>query len=287
MADQATAVTAELDNFVAASEFSTPHFKNDTCGEDAFRLIQHAKSGADVTGDTMYNLRNDMAAHGFAVQGGTVMTDLVKYFSQVQGLDVELVNGYGTGAQEWPAIHATLLAHAGRDGVVIEVEHASNLTNNEGGVNRHYVAIGGIHPVKGYLVGNGDDRNALAAAGGHGKIIPAVWMDHNVIAAAQPSACAVIHGLSYTTDLSAGAIAAPQVASLPAARIVDGSISPLDTTPATSDPEQPSDPGELGTTTDQAPSDPASEAAGPSPAKSLDETTDYGPGHVVTVRGPR
>lgn len=188
-------VNATLDHFEAASEFSSPHFENDTCGEAAFLMIEHCRDGAGLTGDAVYHVREDMAAKGFAVAGGTTMGELVTYFKEHRGLDVVYANGYG---DSWEHIHQTLLEHAGRDGVVIEVERAYALTGNEGGVRRHYVAIGGIHPTLGYLVGNGDDVLALAQHDGHGKVIPARWMDHTVIERARPSACAVIRGLAHT-----------------------------------------------------------------------------------------
>lgn len=200
-------VTAQLTGFEACSEFSSPEFHNDTCGECAFLVLEHVRDGTSETGDAVSAVRDAMQAAGLRVAGGTTMGELVDFFATHRGLSVEYTNGYGSS---WDAIHATLLNHAGRDGCVIEVELAYNLTGNEPGVHRHYVAIGGIHPTRGYLVANGDDVMALAAHGGHGHIIPCRWMDKNVIASARPSACAIVTGLPHSMSLSAAALAAPQ-----------------------------------------------------------------------------
>lgn len=233
-------VTAQLVGFEACSEFSAPEFHNDTCGECAFLVLEHVKDGASLTGDAVSQVRDQMQAQGLPVAGGTTMGELVSFFSQHRGLDVVYTNGYGSS---WDAIHQTLLDHAGRDGCVIEVEHADNLTGNERRVNRHYVAIGGIHPTLGYLVANGDDVNALAQHGGHGHIIPTRWMDKSVIAAAQPSACAIVRGLPSQDSISAAALEAPQADRLviPATRVAQASAEPT-SEPAEVTPEPVSEP---------------------------------------------
>jgi hypothetical protein len=247
-------ITAELDNFIGASEFAdTPSgLINDTCGERAFTVFQHCKRGTVLSGDEIAMVRDDMRAKGYRVEGGTVMSDLCAYFGRANAsggqLEIVYANAYGSS---WDEIHQTLLDHAGRDGVVLEVELAYNLTGNEPKVKRHYVAVGAIHPVKGYLIANGDDIMALRSAPapyGHGRVIPTRWMDKTVLAAARPSAAAVVRGLSYVEDLSAGALAA-----ITALRINKrGLIVDADpeagggTQPDEPPDEPPSDAGELG-----------------------------------------
>lgn len=198
-------ITASLDNFEAASEFWGG--LTVTCGQRAFSTLQHVLNPSIMLdGPEIVGLYQDMRAKGYNVTGGTTMAQLCSYFSRYQGLPIIYSNGYGSS---WDAIHRSLLDHAGRDGVVIEVELAYNLTGNEPGVHRHFVSIGAIHPTLGYLVANGDDMLALNAAGGHGKVIPCRWMDRNVIASAVPSACAIVTGLPHSMSLPASMTARP------------------------------------------------------------------------------
>lgn len=184
------AVAATLPNFQALSEFWAG--LSDTCGETACLVTQHALYGAPaLTGDEIVKFRSDMAAHGYPVQGGTTMGNLVAYCQKVRGLAVTYANTWANTAANRDAIHQTLLDHAGRDGIVLQVAAAHSLPGNEPGVNSHFIAVGGVDPVKGYLVANGDDVNALASANGHGKIIPCRWMTWAQLVAAQPVASAV------------------------------------------------------------------------------------------------
>jgi hypothetical protein len=206
-------VTATLDGFTAVSEFWG---HRDTCGEAAMLCLEHCKDGLALNGPDVDEIRADMIAKGYDANHGTLMSDLVDYFRTHRGLDVEYVNGYGS---TWDGgIHQACLDHAGRDGVILEVELASKLTGNEGRVRRHYIAIGGIHPKLGYLVANGDDVMATNAHHGHGKVIPCRWMSKSVLASAKPSACAIVRGLSWHPQ------ATPAHLVLPQAQLVDGWI---------------------------------------------------------------
>src|SRR6185437_16180104 len=61
------------------------------------------------------------------------------------------------------------------------VGRALALPDNEQGVYGHFIAFGGLDSDAGYLVGNGDELEAL---GGHG-IIPAHWIGWDKLVAAQ------------------------------------------------------------------------------------------------------
>ena len=245
-------VTASLTNFEAVSEFW--HY-TDTCGETAGLVLEHCKDGVALNGPDVDAVRQDMAAQGYKVAGGLTMSEIVDYFSKHRGLNIQYVNQYGAS---WDQIHQTLLAHAGRDGIVLEVELAYALTGNEPGVHRHFIAIGGIHPTLGYLVANGDDVRALNAAGGHGKIIPCRWMDKGVIQAARPSACAVVYGLPHTFGAN---IALPQ-AHINAAGLVEDGPSPA------------------------APAAPETPAAESIPAPESTPTGDAVAAYLATLTGP-
>jgi hypothetical protein len=185
-------VTAYLNKFQALSEF---WHHTDTCGETAFLVLQHLVDGIPLSGPSVDGVRADMAAHHYGVNGGTDMASLVAYFRDIRKLDAVYANRYGDSLDN---IHKTLLEHAGRDGIVLQVNRAYNLTGNERGVNSHFVAIGGIHPTQGYLVANGDDVRATNAYGGHGKIIPCRWMSWATIASAEPVAVALVMNIPHT-----------------------------------------------------------------------------------------
>lgn len=209
-------ITASLDNFEAASEFGDyPNgtFDTDTrvaCGQRACSVLQHVKNPAlALDSAEIIGLVNDMRAKGYPVAGGTTPGELAAYFSKFGSLDIRYEAPYGTPWDGPHGIHQLLLDHAGREGIVLEVEQAFNLTGNEPGVYRHYIAIGAIHPTLGYLVANGDDVLALAGHGGHGKVIPCRWMDKNVLAAARPSAALVVYGLPHNLSVPASALARP------------------------------------------------------------------------------
>src|SRR5689334_15309570 len=71
-----------------------------------------------------------------------------------------------------------------------------SLPYNEKGVYSHFIALGGIDDSDlGYLVGNGDDVNAL---GGHG-IIPCRWYGWNQFVAAEINGMIAIQKVSTTT----------------------------------------------------------------------------------------
>lgn len=200
-------VTAELDNFEAASEFGNfPDGQFDAatavaCGQRACSLFQHVKYGTVLDSAEIIAVVEDMKAKGFDVTHGTTIHQLQAYFSRPDAvggqLDIVIGNDYGS---TWDEIHATLLAHAGRDGVVVEVSRASLLPDNEQGVFNHYVGEGAIDPVKGYLTGNGDCLEALAGNGGHGKIVPAQWVDAPEMARAVPIATLIIRNLPHTVN---------------------------------------------------------------------------------------
>jgi hypothetical protein len=145
-----------------------------------------------------------MASKGFPVAGGVTMGELVAEGIHWRGVNIEYTNPYGSS---WDQIHQTLLDHAGRDGILLEVELAYALTGNEPGVHRHYVAIGAIHPTLGYLVANGDDVRALNSAGGHGHI-SSVQVDAALVASVRDELARASAGLTLVTQVIADLLAA-------------------------------------------------------------------------------
>jgi hypothetical protein len=79
--------------------------------------------------------------------------------------------------------------------VITYLGRALSLPYNEKGVYGHFVAFGGIDSDMGYLVGNGDDVNALGGKG----IIPCRWYGWNQLAAAEINGMIAIRKVSATT----------------------------------------------------------------------------------------
>src|SRR5690348_7263471 len=120
-------IAAMLDNFQALSEFWS---YNTDCGQCACMVTEHALYGTPaLSGPNLDAWCRDMAAHGYGPAGqAETMSALVDYCGKVRKLAVQYTNPYGSSAD---SIHQTLLAHAGRDGIVLQVAAAHNLTGNE------------------------------------------------------------------------------------------------------------------------------------------------------------
>lgn len=190
----AATVHVTLDNFQALSEFwddPTDPDTRDACGPDAYLMNVHALFGVTLNQQELEHTRDEMRALGLFGSGCTI-ENLAAYVAH-EGYTVSHKIPYGQGQAD--AIHQALKDYCvQKHGVILQVAAAYNLPGSQPGVNSHFVAIGGIDSVAGYLMGNGDDVNALAAAGGHGKIIPTRWVSWGNLLAAQPVAFLSIQG---------------------------------------------------------------------------------------------
>lgn len=201
-----TSVHVTLDNFQALSEFwndtdGDPD-THATCGPDAWLMTIHALRGEPLNQDELDQIRDEMRARNWFGVGGCNIEEL-KAYTQLKGYAVAAFIPWGAGQQA--AIHQALKDNCvAKNGVILQLDAAHDLTGNEPGVNSHFIAIGGIDSQAGYLVGNGDDVNALAVNNGHGKIIPTRWMTWDTLLAAQPVALLAIKGndpnMPYTTN---------------------------------------------------------------------------------------
>lgn len=81
--------------------------------------------------------------------------------------------------------------------VIVYLGNAQALPFNERNVYGHFVALGGIDSDLGYLVGNGDDVNAL----GGKDVIPARWYSWNLLAAAQVNGLIALEKVGGWPDL--------------------------------------------------------------------------------------
>lgn len=148
-------VHKELPNFKAFREFCGRH---DTCGPNAvvetLASIDPSRWSADCT--SMNKLVTKMVANGRLFNGGSTMAGLVDQMRD---------EGYDVTYDPWmhwhselnlDQLHQLLKDKSGTDGIVLQVGDAFNLPANEAGVHSHFVAVGGIDSLKGYLIGNGD-----------------------------------------------------------------------------------------------------------------------------------
>jgi hypothetical protein len=185
-----------LPDFKGLSEFWGFH---DACGPDALLMNLHCLSGYRLDGPAVDALRQDMLRRGLFAPGGTTMRKIAQ---EARDLGYRVDDSLaGWSLSHVDAIHEALKQHAGcvdgdgaMHGVVLQVNAAHNLIGNEPSVMSHFVAVGGMDASAGYLIGNGDDVNALNSHNGHGKIIPCRWMGWDVLASAQPTALLVVFG---------------------------------------------------------------------------------------------
>ncbi|HUY79885.1 MAG TPA: hypothetical protein VMV29_24145 [Ktedonobacterales bacterium] len=179
----ATNVHREHPGFTSLSEFIGG--SHDDCGPDAELAALAGDNEMPLSAGSLAAIdKRDTVAGWF--NGGepisAVYNDLQRF------LPKDKILAYFPFAQPLsdPAFHDALKQYAGMPGVAIVVEFAAahNLTGNEGGVNYHFVAIGGIDSQTGYLVANGDDVRALGP-GGQGTYAPR-WLGWDILASAIP-----------------------------------------------------------------------------------------------------
>ncbi len=205
-------VHRELAGFQAISEFpdrpgnGLPAIR-DACWIAAWMSIAHSYNAANpLSGAELVRLRADMTAHGDWTNGGITMDLGERYVRTVlkQPTIYDPDWHYHGDASKAEAIHQALKVHAGINGAILQINKAYNLPNNEAGIERHFVGIGGIDSIAGYFVANGDDVQALAASDGHGKTYKARWMGWNQLLAAAPTALLVIAHPSAAVSVPAG-----------------------------------------------------------------------------------
>lgn len=148
----------------------------DACMPDAILMGMHVLNGTPLTDDEVTAIRSEMLREGLFEPGGTTL-DKGKRYVERKGYAIEGYASYGTQLDGEFGIHKTLRRYSGKPNAgVIQIINAGALLYNEGHVGSHFVADLGIDSVLGYYIGNGDDVLALAAANGHGKLVPMRWI---------------------------------------------------------------------------------------------------------------
>lgn len=145
----------------------------DACGPDAILMSTNVVAGAPLTDDELSRMRTQMIDLGYFRVGGCTLDECYRY---VAGSHLYQMNAYARYGSSLADIHTLLREYSGPpNAIVIQVIKAEMLPNNEWNVFGHFIAGLGIDSILGYYCGNGDDKSALAAANGHGKIIPMRW----------------------------------------------------------------------------------------------------------------
>lgn len=172
-----------IPNFNGFSEFPDPSVAwfSDACGPDAILMCEHVLQDRALNTEDLNNIRNGMEQRGLFAPGGCTLGECRAYMID-RGYTIDAYAPYGSPLA---TIHTIMRQFGGISPMVVQVAAAHNLPDNEANVNSHFVAVGGIDSVLGYLTGNGDDIMALAANGGHGKVVPLRWITWTQYANAQ------------------------------------------------------------------------------------------------------
>lgn len=159
----------------------------DACGPVANEVAVAALEGRTPdTGNAMKARARDLAAGRFTAHSGQTLADIVWDLQQRGYTDLQVIGYSGAPDSAYlNALHTLIKAGASaQHPVIIEVSRAYNLPDNEAGVQYHFVVIGGIDSVAGYLVANGDTRTGIAQHPGWPAIIPLNWAGWGTLEAA-------------------------------------------------------------------------------------------------------
>lgn len=179
-----TKVHVEVAGFQAFGEF---HGYNNDCGPDAELMARHPFDGSLLDPGVLNTWwKYDYLATGHGDQYGATLAGIYWHLTQsAHKLDptkATVASYVKTDSTSLASTHALLIQALARGQTAIGyLQNAQALAYNERHVYGHFIAFGGLDSDQGYLVGNGDDVNAL---GGHG-IIATRWYGWASIAAAQ------------------------------------------------------------------------------------------------------
>jgi hypothetical protein len=176
-------VHVEVAGFAGYGEF---HGSNKDCSADAELMARHPLDGSPLDAATLNLWWSEYWNTGHHTSGGATLDHIYWHLTgSAHKLDASKarvaryipVDTIPIGDLRTAMIAALVKGQT----VIVYLGNAQALTYNERGVYGHFIALGGIDSDQGYLVGNGDDVNALGGKG----IIPTRWYGWNMLAAAQ------------------------------------------------------------------------------------------------------
>src|SRR5690348_1804273 len=195
-------VHIEVPGFQAYGEF---HGSNKDCSADAELMARHPLDGSPLDAATLNLWWGEYWNTGHHTSSGATLDHIYWHLTEgAHKLDpkkARVVKFVDTDKISLDALHEAIKeAMLAGQTVITYLGRALALPYNEKGVYGHFIALGGLDSDLGYLVGNGDDINAL---GGHG-IIPCRWYGWNQLAAAEINGMIAIEkaSTSVTTTVS-------------------------------------------------------------------------------------
>lgn len=180
-ASLSTTVHIEIPHFTAIYEGAVAW---DACGPVANEVAVAALEGRTPdTGNAAKARARDLAAGHFTVGGGQPLSGIIWDLQQRGYTALEIIP-YGEPANN-AALHDLVKkgALAGLP-VILQVARAYNLPDNEANVQYHFVVVGGIDSVAGYLLANGDTKTGIARHPAWPAYIPTNWATWATITAA-------------------------------------------------------------------------------------------------------
>ena len=204
-ASPSSAVHVEIPGFAAISEQG--HW--DACGVIAELAALHACPWATFASwgnpaaisSLITEYRSEYVAAG-RWGHGTTLSNIYWHVTQKRPLHLAGYIPYSS-SPNMAALHSFIKLQTFRKNpVIVFISKAYNLTANEKGVYGHFVTLGGIDSVKGYLTANGDTLDGLRSA--VGATIPLQWNTW-----AQLTAAGVNGAIALDASWRAPAVATP------------------------------------------------------------------------------
>lgn len=190
-------VHVEVAGFQGYGEF---HGSTKDCSADAELMARHPLDGSALDAATLNLWWNEYWSTGHHTSGGALLAHIYWHLTgsahKLDATKARVVKFVDTVKITLDKLHdAIKTALAAGQTVITYLGRALALPDNEHGVYGHFIALGGIDSDLGYLVGNGDELEAL---GGHG-IIPTHWVGWDQLVAAQVNGMIAIQKVEGTT----------------------------------------------------------------------------------------
>ncbi len=178
-----TKVHVEVAGFAGYGEF---HGYNNDCSADAELMARHPLDGSPLDAATLNLWWGEYWNTGHHTSGGATLAHIYWHITasahKIDTTKCRVARYIGVDSVSLADLRTAIIAALTKgQTVIVYLGNAQALTYNERGVYGHFIALGGIDSDMGYLVGNGDDVNALGGKG----VIPCRWYDWNMLAAAQ------------------------------------------------------------------------------------------------------
>jgi hypothetical protein len=195
-------VHVEVAGFAGFGEF---HGSTVDCSADAELMARHPLDGSPLDAATLNAWWRDYLLSGHGDEHGARLAGIYWHLTaSAHKLDpgkARVAQYIPTDSVSLDKLHDTLKAALVRgQTVIVYLGNAQALPDNERNVHGHFVALGGIDSDRGYLVGNGDDVNAL----GGKNVIGARWYGWNQLAAAQINGMIALAKVATGTGTATG-----------------------------------------------------------------------------------